>query len=158
MTLYTHTDESYLGTPEDADRAQIGRNVCKMLIPTRATGGKLGLFSLSMAPDGPSAAPHFHQEMTELFVVLSGEVSLLRGQTPVTAEAGTALYVPPGTPHGFANHSGAPAELLIAFMPGNNRENFFYGLADLLSRQQVPSEEELEKFAEQFDQYRYRPQ
>ncbi|MDN3259033.1 cupin domain-containing protein [Streptomyces sp. CSDS2] len=152
----TRPDESYLGTPEQAEQVPIGTNVCRMLVPTQATGGRLGLFSLSMPPNGPYASPHFHKEMTELFVVLSGEVTLTRGETPVTARPGTALYVPPGTPHGFANVSDTPAELLIAFMPGRHREDFFRGLAELLNRDVVPGEQELEEFAERFDQYRYR--
>ncbi|WP_331721283.1 cupin domain-containing protein [Streptomyces sp. NBC_00212] len=162
MTLYAqtgsadHTDRSHLGTPEAADATRIGSNTARMLIPTDATGGQLGLFSLSLASKGPFASPHFHKEMTELFVVLSGEVQLLRGDEPVDAKAGSALYVPPGTPHGFANISDEPAELLVAFMPGNGREKFFYGLSDLLNRDVAPTEEELEEFAEQFDQYRYR--
>ncbi|MFD0395149.1 hypothetical protein ACFQ3Z_35000 [Streptomyces nogalater] len=46
--------------------------------------------------------------------------------------------------------------MLIAFMPGRHREDFFRGLADLLNRDVVPGEQELEEFAERFDQYRYR--
>ncbi|GAA2448380.1 cupin domain-containing protein [Streptomyces glaucus] len=157
MTLLVHADRSYLGTPDTADTVSIGTNKCTILIPTHTTGDHLGLFSLSLAPHGPYATPHFHKNMTELFIVASGEVQLTRGNTSVTAGPGTALYVPPGTPHGFANVSDAPAELMIAFTPGAHRERFFLGLADLFNQSSPPTEEELRKFAEQHDQYTYHP-
>ncbi|WP_052865672.1 cupin domain-containing protein [Streptomyces niger] len=157
MTLFAQPGDTHLGTPETAETVTIGSNTCRMLIPTTVTGGELGLFSLSMPPNGPYASPHFHKEMTEVFIVRSGEVQLMRGTEPVTAHAGSALYVPPNTPHGFANVSDQPAELLIAFTPGGGREGFFRGLGDLLERDDLPTEDELAEFAERFDQYRYRP-
>lgn len=152
-----HVDRSYLGTPDTAEAVTIGTNTCRMLIPTEATGNTLGLFALSLPPRGPYASPHFHKEMTELFIVRSGQIQLMRGTEPVTAGPGTALYVPPGTPHGFANVSDDPAELLIAFTPGGRREGFFHGLADLLGGDQPPAQEQLTELAERYDQYRYEP-
>ncbi|SDP95249.1 Cupin domain-containing protein [Actinopolyspora xinjiangensis] len=154
MTFYTSEKKSYIGTPEQAEGVHIGENFCKIIVPTGETGNELGLFGLSLAPNGPYAKPHFHKEMTELFVVHSGEVLLTRGAEQINAKPGTALYVPPGIPHGFANVSDSPAELLISFTPGRNREKFFYGLADLLNSKTLPTEEELEKFSELHDQYR----
>ncbi|WP_018683707.1 cupin domain-containing protein [Actinokineospora enzanensis] len=156
MTLYVEGADSYLGIRETAESVRIGANECRMLIPTDATGDRLGLFSLSLAPNGPHARPHYHRVMTELFIVHSGEVRLTRGDEEVTGTAGTALYVPPGAPHGFANTSGEQAELLIAFVPGLHRERFFRGLADLIDLDTAPTPAELAEFATRFDQYTVR--
>ncbi|MFB4426957.1 cupin domain-containing protein [Streptomyces sp. QL37] len=158
MTLFTHEDASHLGVPGQAESVTIGTNTCTMLIPTEATHDGFGLYSLAMPPHGPFASPHFHKEMTEVFIVRTGQVQLLRGNEYVTADAGSALYVPPGTPHGFANVGEDPAELLIAFMPGRHREGFFRGMAELIQEDQVPpTQEQLTELAERYDQYRYLP-
>jgi mannose-6-phosphate isomerase-like protein (cupin superfamily) len=64
-------------------------------------------------PANQFGAPlHCHEELTESFFVVSGELWFQLGDEEMTLQAGGFVLVPPGTPHSFANRSDAPARLL----------------------------------------------
>jgi mannose-6-phosphate isomerase-like protein (cupin superfamily) len=71
---------------------------------------------LEAGADGPG--PHFHEENDEIFVILSGTISLLVGEEWIDAQAGTTVIVPAGVMHDFRNRSAAEAGLLNVFIPG----------------------------------------
>lgn len=96
-----------------------------------STEGAFGLYRWDMNGDRGGAAPHFHRSFSESFYVLSGTVSVYDGDAWVDAAAGDYAYVPPGGIHGFANHSDAPASMLILFSPGAPREQYFEALPTL---------------------------
>lgn len=71
---------------------------------------------LEPGADGPGA--HMHEENDEIFVVLSGTVSILAGEEWVAASEGTTIVVPAGVTHDFRNTTGERAGLLNVFIPG----------------------------------------
>lgn len=71
---------------------------------------------LEPGADGPGA--HMHDENDEIFLVLSGRVSILVGEEWVDAAAGTTIIVPAGVMHDFRNTTGERAGLLNVFVPG----------------------------------------
>lgn len=71
---------------------------------------------LEPGADGPG--PHMHEGNDEIFVVLSGTVSVLVGEDRVTASEGTIIIVPAGVTHDFCNTTGERAGLLNVFIPG----------------------------------------
>ena len=91
-------------------------------------------------PAGP--APHFHRTISESFFVLSGTVRLYNGERWSDARAGDFLYVPEGGTHAFRNESGAPASMLILFVPGAPREGCFEALAEIAASGRPPTKEE----------------
>jgi quercetin dioxygenase-like cupin family protein len=90
------------------------------------TGGAYFCFEVSTVPGfGPPLHRHAYRE---LFYVLEGEYELTiesDGQLEtITGGAGTAIGVPPNTPHTFKNGSGAPARLLFVHQPAALDEFF----------------------------------
>ena len=72
--------------------------------------------------------------MDETFIVHSGILTVQHGTSEANADAGSVIYVPRFTPHGFANNSDQPVELTLIFNPAQKREGFFYGLMQILSQ------------------------
>ena len=71
---------------------------------------------LEPGADGPG--PHMHEGNDEIFVVLSGTVSVLVADEWVTAYEGTTTVVPAGVTHDFRNPTGQRAGMLNVFIPG----------------------------------------
>ena len=55
---------------------------------------------------------HYHRKLTESFYVISGELWIRVGDQEAIAGPGSYAFVPPGTPHSFANRSDAPVRFL----------------------------------------------
>ncbi len=66
----------------------------------------------TLPPKHFGAPLHYHENVTESFYVVSGELWFKAGDKEVNLKAGGFVMVPPGTPHAFANRSDAPARLL----------------------------------------------
>jgi quercetin 2,3-dioxygenase len=56
---------------------------------------------LTEGPIGPAIPRHQHEEVTELFHCLSGQMQMFAGDGYVTLDPGDFLHVPPRTPHSF---------------------------------------------------------
>jgi quercetin dioxygenase-like cupin family protein len=81
------------------------------------TGGLCSVWEGRLEPGTVGAAPHYHRERDEFFIVLSGEVELRIGEVTHTAGAGTFAFVPRETIHGFRNASNSPATGLVMHHP-----------------------------------------
>jgi mannose-6-phosphate isomerase-like protein (cupin superfamily) len=67
---------------------------------------------------GESGPLQRHDEpVEEYYLVLAGVLSVRLGESVVTVESGTILFVPPGTVHRPANESTEPATLLSVLAP-----------------------------------------
>jgi mannose-6-phosphate isomerase-like protein (cupin superfamily) len=106
-----------------------------------STNGQFGLYRWEMGPKPSGPDPHFHRTISESFYILSGTVSLYNGTKWVDATPGDFLFVPEGGIHGFRNHSGAPASMLLLFAPGAPREEYFETLADAARREAMNDDE-----------------
>src|SRR5690349_17239545 len=102
-------------------------------VRTAETDGSYFCFEVSTTPGfGPPLHSHSYRE---LFYVLEGEYEFTIERDAqletITAGAGTAIAVPPDTPHTFKNGSGAPARLLFVHQPAALEEFFEeFGVAD----------------------------
>ena len=113
-----------------------------------STNGQFGLYRWDMGPQRSGPAAHFHRTMSESFFVLSGVVRLYNGDTWIDGHPGDFLYVPEGGIHAFRNESGAPASILLLFVPGAPREAYFETLGDVAAgRRKMTGEDWAELFA-----------
>jgi mannose-6-phosphate isomerase-like protein (cupin superfamily) len=67
-------------------------------------------------PPGPPrliAPPHLHRSDDEAWYVLEGTLHVRVGQEVVEANAGSAVFVPRGTPHAYWNPGPGPLRYLL---------------------------------------------
>jgi mannose-6-phosphate isomerase-like protein (cupin superfamily) len=96
---------------------------------------------------GEASPPaHVHRRHVESFYVLEGELALTAGDREVSAEPGTWLQVPAGTPHTFAITGGGPARFLNLHTPSCGFGAFLRGL------HQARTADELSAVRAAFDQ------
>jgi mannose-6-phosphate isomerase-like protein (cupin superfamily) len=96
-----------------------------------STDGGFGLYRWEMAAEPSGPEPHFHRTIAESFYVLSGSIRLFDGERWTDGAPGDFLFVPEGGIHAFRNESGEPASMLILFVPGAPREDYFETLAHI---------------------------
>ena len=68
------------------------------------------------APPGPPrliAPPHIHHRDDEAWYVLEGRLIVRVGDEDVEARAGSAVFVPKGTPHTYWNPDPTPTRYLL---------------------------------------------
>ncbi len=61
--------------------------------------------------------PHSHDDYTDAFLVLAGEVEFTLASGIVTAGPGTLVAAPPGALHGFRTHGPGRARVLNLHAP-----------------------------------------
>jgi mannose-6-phosphate isomerase-like protein (cupin superfamily) len=101
-----------------------------IIIQLRAdqTGGRLGLLEQVIPAGYPGPALHIHPDFDETFIMLEGTLAFCAGGKAYDADAGSAVFVPRGTPHTFANRSSGAARCLVLVTPGGF-ERYFEELA-----------------------------
>jgi Cupin domain len=72
-----------------------------------------------------------HPVLEERFAVLAGELWIRRGLRTMTARAGDAVTVAPGTVHRFANRSGQPVHVRVQVRPAIRMEQLLETAAAL---------------------------
>jgi len=116
------------------------------------TAGQFGLYRWNMGPEPGGPGAHFHRTISESFFVLSGTVRLYDGTEWREGREGDFFFVPEGGIHGFRNESGLPASMLILFVPGAPREDYFETLAEVAGGRKM-SDEEWAAFFDRHDTY-----
>jgi quercetin dioxygenase-like cupin family protein len=87
---------------------------------------------------GPAVPPpHIHRDHDEIFYVLEGRFTFVLDQSNRVAEAGSLVWVPRGTRHGFTIEPGSKA-LLITHPSG--LEGFFVELGQGLAEERSSDE------------------
>lgn len=89
----------------------------KMLLTAEQTKGSFSLVEIGLQP-GNFVPLHTHEVEDEVFYVLEGTVEFEVEDEKIIAEAGTTVYVPKGTFHGFRHVGDAPARLFDLHTPG----------------------------------------
>lgn len=85
----------------------------------KASGEDTGqAFSLLEAEEPPSFGPpmHIHHDTAEAFYVISGEYVFFVADEEHVCRAGSFIYIPAGTPHGF-RVGGVPSRKLNIYTP-----------------------------------------
>jgi mannose-6-phosphate isomerase-like protein (cupin superfamily) len=98
-----------------------------------STQGEFGLYRVDMSAQESGTGTHFHRTISESFFILSGTLRLFDGERWIDGNAGDFLHVPHGGLHAFRNESGAPVSMLMLFVPGAPREEYFESLPVLAS-------------------------
>lgn len=86
-------------------------------LDSHATNGSFCVAEITSQPGG-GVPPHLHQNVDEFFYVLDGEYTFLLDGKPTQASAGTFVFVPAGTFHGFTNTGQSAAKLVDFHTPG----------------------------------------
>lgn len=119
---------------------------------TAETGGRFELYEVVLEPEASPLRRHVHLQMDELIVVTAGEVEAIVGDRQLQVRAGTTLFIPRGTPHGWTNRGPAEATLLLHYSPSGHREQYFERLARLTGGALPPSIEQLDDLGRRFDE------
>ena len=114
------------------------------------TGGLLSLFEDSLAPGASGPPVHVHSHEDEAFYVIEGALRMQVGDEIHEVPAGSFVWVPRGTAHGFANASDGVTRMLGLAVPGGI-EHFFEAQAEYLSSLHgAPDPSELARIAAEY--------
>ncbi len=153
MTLPTDPATPFVHAADDIPHLELGRARAGLVATGSQTAGAYGLFRWDMTAEESGPAPHFHKHISEAFYVLDGTVQLYDGRSWMEGGSGDFLHVPPNGVHAFANRSGAPASMLILFVPGAPREEYFSALAEIGRGDREFTAEGWAEFLASHDQY-----
>jgi mannose-6-phosphate isomerase-like protein (cupin superfamily) len=153
MSLPTDPATPFVHAAQDIPHIELGRARAGLVATGSRTAGAYGLFHWDMTAEESGPGPHFHQHISEAFYVLDGRIQLYDGRSWTEGHAGDFLHVPPNGVHAFANRSGAPASMLILFVPGPPREEYFRALAEIRTGSRAFTPEEWAAFLASHDQY-----
>jgi uncharacterized RmlC-like cupin family protein len=135
-----------------------------------AMGDHVSMSSFELViPPGADVGAHVHARGEEVFFVLEGRLDVLAfepvdrtvrdwhswvsasGQRFLSGGPGAFMHVPTGTPHAFANTSGADARVFFQSSVPGGHENYFRKLADLLQRGGSPDQEAIAALRQEYD-------
>jgi len=119
--------DAFLSTPDDAERLSVFSNSFTIAIPATRTGGALSAVQGTFEPGGFAPLPHVHLNEDELFYVVDGAFDFRLGSEVSRGPAGSFVFVPRGTLHGFTAAGEGPSRLVFFHLPGI--DGFFRELA-----------------------------
>jgi mannose-6-phosphate isomerase-like protein (cupin superfamily) len=125
------TQVSVVG-PANGEVIHLGPTQMRILEDGSATGHRLGMGEISLAPHTDGPPQHRHARHDEGFYVVSGLARFTVAETIYEAPAGTLVMIPPGAPHTFANPGDEPAVLLNTFTP-DFYVQYFRDLRDMIA-------------------------
>ncbi len=97
-----------------------GGRVSKWLIvPKVRTSSKTIELGVATLKPGQVEVLHKHVKTEEAFYVISGTPTFQVDDEVKQLKEGTALYVPPNTPHRIANHSDKECKIIVVKTPSN---------------------------------------
>lgn len=144
---------SFVSQPGEGRRLQIRAGEVIVREDGSRTQGSLGVFEQKSRPGDRGPVPHFHKEMTEIFIILQGGLRFFTQDEPFQAGAGSFVFISPGTVHSFEADPVEGAHFLIMFSPAQNRIAFFEGLSAAYQSQGGFDPAELTRFMQQHDQF-----
>ena len=115
----------------------LGQRVTLNLVG-KHTNDRLCAATLDVLP-GPGVLPHLHRREDELFYVLDGTLTFRIDGVAHACPAGSTVYVPRGTFHGFHAVGDRPARVLSIHTPAGF-EHFFTEMGGLAVRGVEPQE------------------
>lgn len=117
-------------------------------VSSAETDGLCTVWEGRVPPGTVGAGPHLHHGRDEFMYVLEGEVVLRVGHESHSAQAGTFVFIPRETIHGFHNASERSATLLVFHHPAGF-EQFLEEMQKLTARR--GSSDERAALAARFD-------
>jgi mannose-6-phosphate isomerase-like protein (cupin superfamily) len=112
--------------------------------------GTDGTFTLLEASEPPNFGPplHIHHGIAEAFYVLEGEYVIFIDEEEFRCPAGSFIFIPPETPHGFVV-GAVPSRKLNFYLPAS-MVGYFNDLSDAMANG-TADEEHLSEIAAQHD-------
>ena len=107
----------------------------------------MSITDIVLAPGFPGPTPHVHREMTDMFFVLEGTLTVRLGDEEHEAGPGSFVLAPPGIVHTFANRSEAPARVLNVQSPGGLEQY----LKEVAAEGGVPDPARMAELAAKYD-------
>jgi len=104
--------------------------------PSVGTGGSLSVVEF-LHPAGFATPTHIHHRDDEAFYVLSGAIHGFCGDQTWEAGAGSFVWLPKGTPHGYSVDDGDPVRTLAITLPGGF-DTFVAELGEPAPRHELP--------------------
>jgi quercetin dioxygenase-like cupin family protein len=124
--------------PEDGARVKLFGVRFNYKVVSADSGGALAALEVEIPP-GTLVKPHSHAQEDEFSLVLAGEVGVRIGDQVLSAEQGSWLVKPRGTPHAMWNAASEPATVIEIVTPGG-LEDYFQKLAPILAEHRKPPE------------------
>lgn len=112
----TAAQEPFIVAAEDAADYWSRDALWSVLVPGARTDGDFTMIEQLM-PRRNGAPLHVHDRLHEYFYLIDGEIRFQTGETVTTATGGSAVSIPPRTPHGFVVVSET-ARVLNMYTPG----------------------------------------
>jgi quercetin dioxygenase-like cupin family protein len=134
------TPQPFVTAYEDAPAYWSIGVLWNVLISGDQSFGNFTLMDQTM-PEGAGPPSHMHERMHEGFYVLEGEITYTIGpdDQQIVALRGTAIWIPPATPHAFKVTS-PQARALNFYTPGGFDDQFTY-LATPASEKTLPPQD-----------------
>ena len=107
-------------TESDGDVYDPGTVRLRVLAP--APDQPLAVTDNTVPPGFPGPVQHRHDQMTDIFYVLEGELAFDLACDWRVLGPGSFVLVPPGVVHTFANLGAAPARFLNIYQPAGNEQ------------------------------------
>jgi pimeloyl-ACP methyl ester carboxylesterase/quercetin dioxygenase-like cupin family protein len=140
FAVHTGASAVSIAGPDDGEVALDGPVRMRILEDGSATGHRLGVGEITIAPRTDGPPQHRHARHDEGFYVVSGVARFTVGRETYDVGAGTLVMVPPGAPHTFANPGDEPAVLLNTFTP-DLYVRYFRDLHDMIAAGRQPTDE-----------------
>ena len=75
--------------------------------------GHVQMINWALLPRGNTFAPHYHEDMQEVFIIVHGIVSITVGQETEFLTAGDAVTIPAGSIHTMKNTGKEDAQYVV---------------------------------------------
>lgn len=134
----------------NVEAAENNEQIIKILLEAEDTAGQYSMFSDVFTQKGGLVPLHAHNWHDEAFYVVSGRFEVLLGSKKEIADAGTAIFVPRGTTHGFESLD-ENSKFLIVYTPGGWEHCYRETLR--LTPEQKEDEDFMKQFKEGCDNY-----
>jgi quercetin dioxygenase-like cupin family protein len=114
-----------------------------VLLSAEQTGGAFTMARV-VTPHGGGPPPHYHTDEDEWFLVEEGRIELWRDGVWTEVPAGTAIFLPRGTPHTYRNCGDTPLRFIMHTTPAGF-EVFFERIAEVC---EVPGGPDMRRISE----------
>lgn len=96
---------------EDKDNPDVWKKV--LLKNKDLINGRVQMVNWAKLPVGRTFRAHYHEDMQEIFVILSGQVKIRGGNEETVLEKGDAVVIPPRLSHKMTNLVDHDVEYLV---------------------------------------------
>jgi quercetin dioxygenase-like cupin family protein len=136
--------------PGEGERHDVGASELVIKATSEDTGGSFFLSETRVEPGFPGPPLHRHRELTDMFYVLEGTLTVrVEGETRELGP-GSFVCVPPGVAHTFSNPGSEPVRFLNLNTPGG-WELYMRELAAAANSGQIQSAEDIGRIAARHD-------